>query len=468
MLVFNACFPMSCEWSVSDLLGAVLKWRAGSPHSNLSEELEHVDVECADVCLDIGSEKMILSRCDVDEASYGGVRYIEKNENDIQWTVEVVGRKSDEDFYASVKLFRDAPIPLINVPAPKKPYIIKNISKEKGFGKDVVVPVSSSFIQLCDNDIDLAQKLMLGQFGCRMPCVYVSVRGSGAPLVRPKTLSNMLSGMAHVFVEPSWGFSKSLKELVNGKNAYNGAVGIYCPDGESYWIMMPWESKSGSFGFEGAIFNKVREALLSQKPVSKCDWLSLQEVKSQSTIDLLKKDKTVAVERYMDVFDQDIKAKEEEIERLRQMVGRLNAQLSKAERGARGGGDAVLARGHEDNLYEHEVEDIVLDILDASLKSYPAGTRRHDIINDILKNNDVCGRNAVIHTEIKSVLKGYRTINKSIRKKLLDLGFIVDEEGKHIKIRFANDNRYVAVLSSTASDGRSGLNSASDLAFTML
>ncbi len=46
---------------------------------------------------------------------------------------------------------------------------------------------------------------------------------------------------------------------------------------------------------------------------------------------------------------------------------------------------------------------------------------------------------------------------------LQELGFQVDQSGKHIKIVFQGDDRYTFTMASTGSDYRGGLNNASDI-----
>ena len=56
----------------------------------------------------------------------------------------------------------------------------------------------------------------------------------------------------------------------------------------------------------------------------------------------------------------------------------------------------------------------------------------------------------------------------SIRQRLLELGFTITEDGKHYKVRYKNDNRYMSTISKTASDHRTGDNSASIICQKML
>lgn len=50
----------------------------------------------------------------------------------------------------------------------------------------------------------------------------------------------------------------------------------------------------------------------------------------------------------------------------------------------------------------------------------------------------------------------------------MELGFTISEDGRHYKVRLNNDTRYLATISKTASDHRTGENSASKICQEML
>lgn len=54
-------------------------------------------------------------------------------------------------------------------------------------------------------------------------------------------------------------------------------------------------------------------------------------------------------------------------------------------------------------------------------------------------------------------------MSSTIYKELEAIGFTLSEDGKHIKLVFAEDPRYIGTLSKTGSDYRAGDNIAHDL-----
>ncbi len=77
-----------------------------------------------------------------------------------------------------------------------------------------------------------------------------------------------------------------------------------------------------------------------------------------------------------------------------------------------------------------------------------------------MQNDDVKRNRA----KIKELFRGYRHMTRSIRQGLYNLGFRVKIGRKHIKIYYGNNQTKPFIVSVSASDHRSGLNIARQLA----
>ncbi len=66
--------------------------------------------------------------------------------------------------------------------------------------------------------------------------------------------------------------------------------------------------------------------------------------------------------------------------------------------------------------------------------------------------------------KLKALLRDYRHMNSKIRQGLKDLGFKVKIGRTHIKIYYGNDTMHPVTVSVSASDWRTGLNMAHQLA----
>ena len=87
-------------------------------------------------------------------------------------------------------------------------------------------------------------------------------------------------------------------------------------------------------------------------------------------------------------------------------------------------------------------------------------SRRAHIIEDILLHNEGPGRGKEEAEAILKTLSGYKTMDQRRRRELKNLGFVIKEEGKHIKLIYHGDSRYQFTCAKTPSSSRSGINSA--------
>ena len=125
----------------------------------------------------------------------------------------------------------------------------------------------------------------------------------------------------------------------------------------------------------------------------------------------------------------------------------------------------IINLGNEPEMYEHETEEILLDVIARYIADHPNELRRVDVLTSVLEANKQRSTNAEKKRQrIKSALKGVSTMNASLKKELQDLGCIVMDGKKHYKIRLNGDTRYQATMAKTGSDGnRGGNNLASEI-----
>ena len=90
------------------------------------------------------------------------------------------------------------------------------------------------------------------------------------------------------------------------------------------------------------------------------------------------------------------------------------------------------------------------------------------MLEDILAKNECQRMAAARATDLKVLLKGFKCVTAPMKRSLQDLGFEFRESTKHYKLVYYGDDRYIATLSKTPSDARSGMNLASSMIKTML
>ena len=269
--------------------------------------------------------------------------------------------------------------------------------------------------------------------------------------------------MAHVVVEPNRPFSLRLKIEVSSENAYGGAIGIYWPDGGGRRALFMSHEYENSDDMQAAIIQEIRTALTNRRPLVRCTRAAIQEAHSRKTFNALKAAGSNEVEKYIEEFDKEIRAKNEKLEYADREIIRLRAEIRKYETQRSLGAGLSLKTGSEQDLYTNEIFDVVVDVLKKAASNAHDDSRRSHILNDLVNANNIRGEAELKRDVLKELLRDYRSMDARIKKDLQDLGFDVQEDGKHCKLVFQGDGRYTFSLPKTGGDHRGGLNAASDI-----
>ena len=141
---------------------------------------------------------------------------------------------------------------------------------------------------------------------------------------------------------------------------------------------------------------------------------------------------------------------------------RIRAKLAAAD------ATPLLLMGDEEDFYQGEIRDIVLGAIDDAFSTIESSTRRADVLGDVLENNPYRHLSDERKQKIKSLFKGYKSISGTMKQELADMGFELTEAGKHYKLTYRGDSRYLVTIGKTPSDNRSGSNTASEISKIML
>ena len=156
-------------------------------------------------------------------------------------------------------------------------------------------------------------------------------------------------------------------------------------------------------------------------------------------------------------------AMKEEYEKLQQYVAD-HAQPPRIEYE----GGQFIEPGAEKDFYTGERKEIVLSVLHDAVPSLKRGSRRRDVVESVLAANGNGEGQKVREKALKAILRGYVTMDASVRNRLQKFGFIISGSGKHYELVYYGDKRYAYTFSKTASDARAGMNAASAIATLVL
>ena len=131
-------------------------------------------------------------------------------------------------------------------------------------------------------------------------------------------------------------------------------------------------------------------------------------------------------------------------------------------------GEQFIEPGEEKDFYTGERKEIVLSVLNDTVSSLKRGSRRRDVVESVLAANGTGEEQKKREKELKAILRGYVTMDASVRNRLQKFGFIINGAGKHYELVYYGDKRYAYTFSKTASDARAGVNAAASIATLVL
>lgn len=465
MITFSTEFPLAHGVSTEAVLRLACEWVTGSPHTSFAESNFAVSPTNEAIELRAGNETVTLASVATESSQMAGLLY-RRADAGLEWSTSIVARREDSETLFSVLVSCESFGTAVSLPQAKKPYIIKQVLRSLGGGEDGEIPVTDKAFELGEAHASAAAALIEGEARNRLPIVYVSAGFDGEHTIDANSLAAYVSGLAHVVVEPSRAFSSKLRQLVDGRNVYGGTVGVYWPQSrarKSYYLSM---FDNDPRALQRAIADDLRLALSNRRLSSRCTWSHLQEELSRLRVTQLREQGSSSLNDYVEAFDAELKAKEARLQEAEDEIQRLNAEIrriSASNSSMTAGGGGLLALGKEHDLYPNEVRDTVVSILYSSLSGLRSNSRREHIVRDLIEANPLTDHAAELEREVKAALKDYRTMDAKVRSALIRLGFNLTEDGKHFKITFRGDSRYMFVLPKTSSDHRAGKNAASDI-----
>jgi len=462
MLSFATEFPVHHEHEMHAFFSAVRDWILGSPHTSLTPVSFEGFESATEWSVHEENEQVELLRNAAPEDDSAVVRY-SKDEDGLEWTTTIAFSRERFDSWIGVRLSCESSHPAVRLPPAKKPRIVGDLLEQLGGAADGALTVSQDAHELRNSDIGLAAELMDGRAGCRLPVVYVSCGFNGNHIVEIHRLARKLAGMAHVVVEPNRSFSLRLKIEVDSDNVYGGTIGVYWPDGggrRSFFIGHQYDNADD---IERGVFEEIRAALTNRRPWARCTWANVQESVSRRTYNALKAAGSNELEKYVEEFDKELKAKDERLGDAENEIARLKAEVRKHESTSQARAGLTLRTGQEQNYYTGELLNIVLDALREAQRGLSEESRRAHVLSAIINTNGADGEAKKNRELLKQVLRDYRSMDARTRKALSDMGFSIEDDGKHYKLMFKGDERYVFTLAKTGSDYRGGLNAASDI-----
>ena len=476
MILFLTTLDIGEFVTQEDFIKLVLEWNAGSRYEeNIVKGIEW----CGERTVRYGDSKLWLEFVEYAEREILAVRHEKITADGVVWDSDFVMNFGTHRL--TIQLDRTYSEEALVMGAYfSTPHFI-TLLIEKGFlAKDRDLPVLRTPIAVTDADLEMCKRAFTEDNGYRLPVVFVSRTAEDKFPLSITWLASRLKGAAHVLVEESAESCAEIRKLFKMGNEPFGAVRIYYPLGTVRHKKFRFRSATGNEDVRlEKVIRHVIQYGIAQRVDRFCTWNGVNGAVLNNQLDhqiaVRKNAETEKLraeaekDEVYETFSEDLQALQERVAELM----KANEALQYENQGLRAkyaSSDAVplLYFGDEEEFYEGEIRDMVLGALDEALAATEKATRKGDILEDVLENNVYQHLSDERKQKVKALFKGYKSLTGAMRQELMALGFEITEAGKHYKLTYGGDARYMVTMAKTPSDNRSGINNAALISKKML
>jgi len=472
MILFSTLLNIRDFVTKEDFINLVIEWNDN--HSYVENRIQNI-VWNGESSVRFGDDRLWLEIAEYTNKNIVAVRYEKVTDDGVTWDTDYI--MNFDEMKLAIQLERsyreDA---LVANAIFSTPHFISCLIEHGYLQEDGELKVDRQPVYISGDNLDCFAAAISGRAKAQLPIVFVSKTTDNTNPVDVDLLASRLKGVAHVMVQEDRGTNKDLRIICNEENAYNGAIGIYYPNevlGHKRFMYRD------STGIESILLDKVLHYVLQFGKLQMVDklysWQGVNNailneslVKQMEECRKAEREKAEAQNEVADVYA----ALDEELRELQKKVDRLtqrNEALTYENQGltvrlSQNSSVPVLFQGEEEDAYQGEIKDLVLSCLADAAGNAEDGTRRKDVLTDIVQRNDYQHLSDEKRQQLKRILRGYKSVNSMMKQELMNLGFEISEEGKHYKLTYHGDTRYVVALAKTPSDHKSGDNMVTDVA----
>ncbi len=497
MLLFSTILDINPSLTVDEFIRLAVEWNQKSlRHENIIPGIEWHGEHNAK----FGSEDNWLAIKEYETKNIVAVRHEKTSPDGVVWATEFI--MNFAEMKMSVRLDRSYSEQVQGIDAEfSTPHFITLLIQDGHLTDDNGLAVLREPMVLDEDQIGIVGDVINGTSSYRLPIVYISKTFDNDYPVDIGVLAGRLKGVAHVLAQNSLESNNTLRQLCNDQNEFNGAIGIYFPNGSPEHRRYLYRA---SIGFDNVLMERIIRQVIhysnTQMMAPLYTWqgvtnaLLLERLTDQRVERLAaERAKKEAEERMAQlVVEQDeekrrfrektlveakaeadsmIEAFDDETERMRKEIERLtkaNDALQYENQGLRAKLEAVdqepiLFLGDEFEFYPGEIKELILSVLEDTIPNLLQGSRRYGVVNDIVQNNNYLRVPKERANEIKRLLGTYTSLPARLKQDLEAFGFTITGDGKHYKLVYFGDDRYVFTLAKTPSDVRAGKNDAQEI-----
>ncbi len=483
MLLFSTILKINHLLNRETFMDLVTEWNQAASHA---ENTVPGLVWNGEKSARFGSDRLSIQIIDYSEQDIMAVRHEKITSDEVVWDTDLVVNFRERRI--AVRLDRTYSEDALQMDADFfTPHFISLLIEHGYLQNDQEIPVLRTPMRITDADLEILQNVLENQGYYELPVVYVAKDFHDRDPLSILWLASRLKGVAHVVAEESKAACKKCNEYCGETAEEFGAVRIYYPSAGVARKRFLYRSPTGNVDVR--LEKVVRNVILywnSQRMDILYTWqgvnnavltasLHSQMLKSQAAenaklnAENAKQNAENEMNQLYDVFEEDMKNLEKRLDELTRANEILQVENSSL-RAKISAVDSmpVIYQGEEEDLYPDEIKDTLLGILTDALNHTENGTRRHDILEDVLDNNLYQHLGEQRKQRIKKMFKGYKYLTGAMKQELVNMGFQITEDGKHYKVTYKEEPRYMVTIGKTPSDSRAGMNNAAAINKIML
>ena len=476
MLLFSTILDINDTLNKQNFVELVAEWNQSAKYA----ENRVPDVQWnGERNIRFGTDRLSIEIIDYPEKDILAVRHEKITDDEVVWDTDFVVSFSERKI--AIRLDRTFSEDALEMNASfSTPHFISLLIGHGYLQDDHDIPVLREPVMITDDDLEMIRRVVRNKEYYELPVIYVAKDLADQDPISISWLASRLKGAAHVLVEKSRDACRKCAEVCAETPEEYGAVRIYYPSAGVNRKRFLFRSTTGN---ADARLEKVIRHVIQYWNSRRRDILyTWQGVNSAVLADDLQNQiiKLAEAERAKqnaeDEIDQVYEEFDEEIRNLKKKLKEMakeNEALQMENYGLRAkmnGSDAVpiIFRGDEEDFYPEEIKDMVLGVLADALNNTEKGTRQYDVLEDILQNNPYQHLSDERKQRVKNLFKGYKSLTGTMKQELADLGFEISDDGKHYKLTYKGDPRYMVTIGKTPSDNRAGSNNAGTINKIML
>ena len=459
MIVYSTQFPVNSKLDKNSFVNMVIKWNQGSKY----DKFQNLEWDGNSYVLERSEG---VKRLYIDELPHKNViasRFEKEDEHGL-WKTDFILNLDLLHITIRVAL-ETTEFTTDFYPTYYPPFFVKQVIYNGMAGIDGILPVDKVAYSL-DDKKDYVDSIMSCGREFSLPIVFLSKMETGDFPIDVSALAFKLQGVAHVIYEGDIVILDKYSAML-GCEAKNGMIFIYYPNKhmKRKVINLFGSSNDNPNFIMTRITNAVYEYSNQVMRMNIDTWEGIINEKLHfQNYSLLSDQKTLEEENeeLMDIFEEQLAKTEELNKKLNMEVQKLTVENQALRmRLASRDQQPLIFMGEESDFYDGEIREIILEILEEYRRNVKRNTRRDHLVTDIIENNTYNHIPAKRREQIKVALKGYKSLDGSLRSLLESFGVVISDDGKHYKWTYFGDHRYTATVSKTSSDNRAGMNMAS-------